>query len=223
MADNLKKVWSEYAKVYDEVTPLIEVHQKLMQKTRKGLEGSTLVLDQGCGTGILSRILCEDKKKIYAVDLNEAMLAHAIKRGPESIDYSLQDVRFLKFKDEFFEGAACINVAYSVEDYIQLFKEAYRVLKPKGKYVVNCLKPGFGMRDIEPIILDNLHRKGLLEKLKPILEKGKELARMLTDYSKTRLDEKMLVESLVGVGFNKIIYSDNSDYAGLCSFAVAEK
>ena len=101
-----------------------------------------LILDIATGTGDFAIMLSKLKpKKIIGLDISKGMLEVGIKKVKkenleEMIDMVLGDSENLSFEDNTFDA---ITVGFGVRNFEDLDKglqEIYRVLKPKGVFVV---------------------------------------------------------------------------------------
>ena len=105
-----------------------------------GVSEGMRVLDAGCGIGGGARFLAHTYNcQVEAMDLTQEFVDTAIRLtklcGLEAqISIRQGDVTSLPFPDESFDLVWCQNVTMNVEDKPQLFAEAYRVLKPCGRY-----------------------------------------------------------------------------------------
>jgi len=92
---------------------------------------SDKVLDLGCGTGFVSQLY--PSFDITGIDISDGMLAlnpHKwVKGSAENIP----------FPDNHFDFVVCRSLLHHLEDPIIGLKEAFRVLKPGGKFV--CWDP----------------------------------------------------------------------------------
>lgn len=95
------------------------------------------VLDIGCGWG---DFLIKDPQNFIGVDINEELLEKARKRGLKVVNC---DVKNLPFSNEEFDGVYCSNIIehLSPEDNYKMFKEAERVLKVDGFFIVSTAWP----------------------------------------------------------------------------------
>lgn len=100
------------------------------------------VLETATGTGVLTRALAgrlPPQARIVATDLNEPMIDHARARQADDqrISWQQADATKLPFEDESFDAVACQFGAMFFPDKVQGYREAYRVLKPGGRFLFN--------------------------------------------------------------------------------------
>lgn len=114
------------------------------------------VLDIGCGGGIYTKALADmGALTITALDFSEQMLATAKENctGYSNIQYHLGNALHTKLEDEQFDIVLERAVIHHITDLDTCFREAYRILKPGGVYLIqdrtpeDCLLKG----DIENI------------------------------------------------------------------------
>jgi ubiquinone/menaquinone biosynthesis C-methylase UbiE len=93
------------------------------------------ILDVGCGTGSLTRVLLEsaDVKSIVGVDLADVYLESARQtiRDPR-VDFKTGDVTSLPFADKSFDRAFAMLVLHFVPDGKKAMSEMRRVVRPGG-------------------------------------------------------------------------------------------
>ena len=100
------------------------------------------VLETAAGTGVLTRALASRlpaHARIVATDLNQPMLDHAARKsaGNGRIAWRQADAVALPFDDEIFDVVACQFGVMFFPDKPQGYREAYRVLKPGGRFFFN--------------------------------------------------------------------------------------
>ncbi|MGH7535772.1 MAG: class I SAM-dependent methyltransferase [Gemmatimonadales bacterium] len=100
------------------------------------------VLEIACGTGILTERLVQrlaGQGTMIATDLNEAMIAHARARIPDdpALEWRQADGTSLPFPDRAFDAAVCQFGLMFFPDKAKGVREAFRVLKPGGTYLLS--------------------------------------------------------------------------------------
>ena len=135
------------ADTYDIVSDAQEEWAKFIVKQRKW-SGSETVLDAGCGSGRITKMLCEiiSDGNIYAVDNDPNMIKKATQSLGDTenvhiIQSDLTDKGFgdmqIKF-DVIFSNA----VLHWIIDHHKVLKNFYNLLIPKGELLIQC--GGFG-------------------------------------------------------------------------------
>lgn len=106
-----------------------------------------LVLDLGCGTGKLTRLLAGDGYDMIGVDISEDMLEIAMEHQAEEggeILYLLQDMReFELYGTVRAVVSICDSMNYLMEyeDLVQVFSLVNNYLDPKGIFVFDLNTP----------------------------------------------------------------------------------
>jgi SAM-dependent methyltransferase len=101
------------------------------------------VLETACGTGIVTRRLLDrigGHGSLVATDLNEAMIAQGrvhIPAGAGRVEWQPADATKLPFPDGSFDAVVCQFGLMFFPDKTAGVREAFRVLKPGGRYLFN--------------------------------------------------------------------------------------
>jgi ubiquinone/menaquinone biosynthesis C-methylase UbiE len=137
------------------------------------------VLDVGCGTGIVSRLIASNvnfKGKIIGIDLSPNMLAVARARSEQQggqIEWHEGRVESMPFQNASFDLVVCQEALQFFADRKSALSEIHRVLKTDGRFVFsvwqgldhhpfyvklhNVIQKRFGMSGVETIFeLGNL-------------------------------------------------------------------
>jgi ubiquinone/menaquinone biosynthesis C-methylase UbiE len=104
---------------------------------------SERLLDLGCGTGIVARLLRErlgGAASIVGVDMNPQMIAHARTLAPE-LDWREGSAMALPFADGAFDLVLCQEMLQFAPDRAVALREIRRVLSPGGRLVASTWRP----------------------------------------------------------------------------------
>ena len=97
------------------------------------------VLDAGCGTGAVAKELKEIKPKleIYGIDPDKRILEIARKKTKD-INFQEAFMQKLPFPDNYFDFVYSSLVVHHIQSEVKqdAMNEIYRVLKPKGKFLL---------------------------------------------------------------------------------------
>ncbi len=142
----VQNVFSSVASNYDIMNDLMSLGMHRLWKKRFveiiDIEANDNILDVGSGSGdiaieIIKRNLLTN---LYLLDLNKEMLSEGKRRlkGKKNIEYFIGNAEKLNFKNDFFDKYIISFCLRNITDYESSIKEAYRVIKPGGKYC--CLE-----------------------------------------------------------------------------------
>ena len=124
-------------------------HRAIVQMVREmELPQASRILDLGCGPGFLSLDLAKQGYRGLGLDAAPAMIQHcklqATTQGfSELWHYQLGDVEALPFRSESFDVAICAGVIEYLPTDEHLLREAARVLKRGGRFVL-CVTNKYG-------------------------------------------------------------------------------
>ena len=99
---------------------------------------SERVLDLGCGNGRLYELFRKKNVDYYGIDISERLVELAKRRYPQA-KFWAADALNLPFFDNFFDKVISIAVFHHVpskESRLKFLKEAKRVLKPGGTFIL---------------------------------------------------------------------------------------
>lgn len=136
--ENEKLVWDRKAATYDEMqAPLIDgIYKDVIERLLRQLKKEDIVLEIGCGTGIITFGIAPNLTRLTASDVSEKMLESAREKarqtGVTNIVFKLADGFNLPEPEASYDVVLCCYVLDIVATPNEMLKEAYRVLKNKG-------------------------------------------------------------------------------------------
>jgi len=142
------------AAVYDYLAPLMtlgtdRIHQRRVLRELQ-LSGTERVLDVGCGTGTLTRLIAHtlsDKAKslVLGIDAASAMIAVARRKAPKipNIAFETAAAEVLPFPDESFDRAVSTMFFHHVNFDLKRksLAEIWRILTPNGRAIIVDVAP----------------------------------------------------------------------------------
>ena len=224
-----KNIWSEFAKSYDVVLRNWSLYQELRDKIAHHTNACKVVLDQGCGTGIIATDLAKKRKIIYGIDNNKEMLANAFEKIDDSIQGNMHlqkgDAHNLEYEDDYFDGVVSNNVLFYVKDPIAVLKEAHRALKKEGVFIASGPVPNPDIGKLTQHIIAEFKKKGIYEALQKDLEHFLECSVQLKGTGMPNTYRARALASILTekVGFDKVLEECESIYLGQSYFVVVEK
>ena len=122
--------------------------------SRVSLSEEDLVLDVGCGTGLLPEEIGRNVGFAVGVDLSQALLSWARSklREVQNLDLLLSDADYLPFREEVFDAVFAITLLQNLPEPRKTLSEAMRVAKPEAPIVVSGLKKKYGKKEFEDLL-----------------------------------------------------------------------
>ena len=109
------------------------------------LKKDSLVLDAGCGTGLLLKHLGRSVKLLVGLDMSSRILKEAKKRVKQlpTIAVVRADADFTPFQHNVFDATFAITLLQNVPDPLVTLREMKRVSKDRAFFVISGLKKRF--------------------------------------------------------------------------------
>ena len=122
------------------VSAITKLLDQWLPKKRKGLKLLKYDLyNEATGTAQLTEWLLKQGFEVYAVDISKEVVKRAKENFKDRINvrkqFKIGDIRNLPFKDNFFDVVWSFGTIEHIRENQLSVSEAYRVLKPKGKFI----------------------------------------------------------------------------------------
>jgi len=144
------EAYSDFARVYDIFMDNVEYEkwaEYLIGRLREyGIEDG-IVLELGCGTGVMTELLAESGYDMIGVDNSEEMLGEAMEKRAESgyeILYLEQDMREFELYGTVRAVVSvcdCMNYITEEDDLLTVFKLVNNYLDPDGIFIFDMNTP----------------------------------------------------------------------------------
>ncbi len=124
------------------------------------LKKESLVLDVGCGTGLLFPHIAEDAELLIGLDFSSNILKQARKRAKQYSNVAIlrADADFLPFPDKIFNVFFAITLLQNMPDPLHSLVEIRRVARSKAAVIATGLRKGFSKEEFATLL-----RKARLE------------------------------------------------------------
>ncbi|CAG0990950.1 MAG: class I SAM-dependent methyltransferase [Candidatus Methanoperedens sp.] len=164
-----EKFWDKMANDYDREEKKDELtYIKIIEKTKKYLKISDIVLDYGCRTGLISNEIADNVKVIHAIDASSKMIEIAKRKADgrkiENIDYSQSTIFDEKYKRGSFDVILVFYILHLLEDTPKVMKRMNELLKPEG--LIISTTPCMGEKTFLSILLSLVSKIGLIPNIR---------------------------------------------------------
>ena len=140
---SIQNAYNDWSASYDTDENLTrDLDQKVLREALANLHFPS-ILEIGCGTGKNTSFLSQIGEQVHALDFSEGMIEKARRKvRVGNVRFSMADLtQKWPCDDESYHLIVCNLVLEHIEDLAFVFSEAFRVLKKKGRFLVNELHP----------------------------------------------------------------------------------
>ncbi len=140
---SIQKAYNQWSETYDRDENLTrDLDQKVLREALANLRFNS-ILEIGCGTGKNTSFLSQIGGHVHALDFSEGMIGKAKEKVRiVNVKFSIADLtRKWPCENEAYDLIVCDLVLEHIEELAFIFSEALRVLKQKGRFLINELHP----------------------------------------------------------------------------------
>lgn len=211
LKEQIRDYWSVRAETFDnsfshQITEGVELDAwKLLYAEMLG-SGEKHVLDLGCGTGEVSKVLLASGHRVTGLDFSDTMLAKARAKHADKGKYATflsGDAENINQPDNTFDAVTCRHLVWTLLEPEKALTDWFRVLKPGGHLVI--FDGNFMHRSITDVVLKKLI--ALLDKQQPqsgqLQQQNIDIRRQLPFAH--GLDYAVLKSMVVTTGFREVV------------------
>jgi 2-polyprenyl-3-methyl-5-hydroxy-6-metoxy-1,4-benzoquinol methylase len=167
--DKSEKFWDKSAYKFDQEGRKDEqTYNKIIDSTKKYLKSNDIVLDFGCGTGLVANEIANNVNLIHAIDISSKMIEIAKNKSDsrkiQNIDYRHLTIFDERFKRGSFDVILAFYVLHLLDDTPKTIQRIYDLLKPGG--LIISVIPCIGEKRFINISLSLLSKFGLIPVIK---------------------------------------------------------
>jgi 2-polyprenyl-3-methyl-5-hydroxy-6-metoxy-1,4-benzoquinol methylase len=169
--------WDRMAPNYDREEKKDKgIYMKIVEKLKKYLKKSDIVLDYGCGTGLVANEIAATVKAVYAIDMSSKMIEIAIEKADArkitNIDYVQSTLFDERYKKGSFDAVLVFYVLHLLEDLPRAIQRIHELLKPGG--LIISTTPCMGEKPFLGILFSLVSKIGLIPKISHLKISGLE-------------------------------------------------
>ena len=150
-------MWDKLAKNWDK--PGVSLGQndlRIIERTKKYLNASDIVLDYGCATGSIAIEIADTAKETHGIDISSKMIDIARGKVEElkinNIDFKKATIFDESLKRESFDLILAFSILHLAENSTQVIGRINQLLKPGGFFITAT--PCLGEKTFVSILLN---------------------------------------------------------------------
>jgi 2-polyprenyl-3-methyl-5-hydroxy-6-metoxy-1,4-benzoquinol methylase len=168
--DKSIKFWDKIANNYDQEEKKDEMtYIRIVEKIRKYFKSSDVVMDFGCGTGLISNKIAGTVKETHAIDTSSKMIGIAKDKAEdlkiENIIYAQSTIFDPRYKVGSFDAVLALYILHILDDAEKVIQRIKDLLKPGG--LVISVTPCLGETRFQNYILSVISKLGLIPMSRP--------------------------------------------------------
>ncbi len=204
----------DFLEKYDRILMLSKHYKTILQIHFNELYKCNNPIDLACGTGNLIMEFAKQNKIITGLDISKKSLEFLAKKVKNIHNITLLqgDIsKLAKLKDETYDGASSMIAAHLIQDFDSHIKEAFRILKPNGIFILTAREKYGNQEQIVEIVKKSLIQEGVFNNLFDDYNSVcNNLLRTAKDRSPSLKTKEEIKSILLKTGFRNIEFIENN-------------
>ncbi|MCD6530658.1 methyltransferase domain-containing protein [Candidatus Bathyarchaeota archaeon] len=130
---------------YDELYGDEQLTKMKLVEQEIRIEPDDVVLDVGCGTGLLFDLVAPKAKLLVGLDISSKQLKVAYKKMKDfpNVQLVMADAEHMPFRERVFDKVIAVTLLQNLLDPERFLRESIRISKPRRECAVTALKKMF--------------------------------------------------------------------------------
>jgi ubiquinone/menaquinone biosynthesis C-methylase UbiE len=160
-----REYYNSIAGGYDELYGPEQLAKWNAAKKLMKFSKNDVVLDVGCGTGLITVEIAKLVKSVTGIDISEVMINNA--KPADNVTYIVADALMLPFPDKSFDKVVSFTVLQDIEDKETALKAMKRVCK--GEILITIQKRNKSIDEIKSLLSKHFKIKKFSEEEKDFI------------------------------------------------------
>lgn len=135
-----ERFWDKTASKYDQIEMKdAQTYNNIINRTKTYLQSSDIVMDYGCGTGLIANEVAGSVKGLHANDISANMIRIAEKKARDrniaNISYTHTTIFDERYKKGSFDAILAFHVLHLLEDEGAVLQRINELLKPGALFI----------------------------------------------------------------------------------------
>ncbi len=153
---NAARFWDGIADRYDESVnkTYADTYRMTIERTLRFVTAETVMLDYGCGTGIITNAVSPRVSHITAIDISERMIGKASEKAARenimNVVYHVMDIMDGKIEPGRFDTVCAFNILYFLRDLDGVLRRIHDLLPAGGMFIsaTDCVGEKGGLKTV---------------------------------------------------------------------------
>lgn len=215
-----------FLKKYDNILMLAKHYKTIFNLHFNELQYCKNIIDLGCGSGNLVLKLAKNVQKVTGVDISEVSLNYIRKQAKNLNNIKLINADITQLdtiKSNTYDGVSSMICAHLTDNFENHIKEAHRILKPGGKFILTARDKNGVQERLINIVEQSLLKENKKQQLQDDYDAVCDRLLLTANNRSPSLKTKSQTRDvLTNVGFKNILSCKNNSEDVMYSFVATK-